>query len=225
MKQKLKQESNFRNFVCWLEDKRINHYQPDDRAGLRKICAGDWENHFLKYLNDLGCPVDSKEKILVINWLLSLAIRLEYGNKINKMKVTYGSGSSSCNPLENMDFTSEEFRAGVTSLGKMLNMPPHNDSLTLLRAICLLVKEKLSKDALERLKKQGIKQAASISLDKIDLGFETPDLITKEAGKILRLLYLKELRELQDCANEAIVAAQAITANPKTDSRLGKVGS
>ena len=50
------------------------------------------------------------------------------------------------------------------------------------------------------------------------------DYITKEAAKILRLLHIRELRELQTQINSAIVQVQALIANPKTDTRLGKVG-
>ena len=51
-----------------------------------------------------------------------------------------------------------------------------------------------------------------------------PDYITAEAAKSLRLLHVKELRELQNSVNQAIVTVQALTANPKTDTKLGKVG-
>jgi len=50
------------------------------------------------------------------------------------------------------------------------------------------------------------------------------DYVTQEAAKILRLLHIRELRELQTLANEAIIAVQKLTANPKTDTKLGKVG-
>ena len=50
------------------------------------------------------------------------------------------------------------------------------------------------------------------------------DSAINEAAKIIRLLHLTELRELQTRINEAIVAVQAITANPKTDQSLGRVG-
>ena len=50
------------------------------------------------------------------------------------------------------------------------------------------------------------------------------DKALNEAAKILRLLHIKELRELQTKINEAIVTIQKITANPKTDSSLGRVG-
>lgn len=51
-----------------------------------------------------------------------------------------------------------------------------------------------------------------------------PDAVINEAAQILRLLHIEELRELQTKINEAIVAVQAIIADPKTDHRLGKVG-
>jgi RLL motif-containing protein 1 len=50
------------------------------------------------------------------------------------------------------------------------------------------------------------------------------DKALNEAAKILRLLHIKELRDLQTKINEAIVTIQKITANPKTDSSLGRVG-
>lgn len=54
--------------------------------------------------------------------------------------------------------------------------------------------------------------------------FNLIDKVLNEAVKILRLLHIKELRDLQTKINETIVAVQTITANPKTDSSLGRVG-
>lgn len=45
-----------------------------------------------------------------------------------------------------------------------------------------------------------------------------------EAAKILRLLQIHQTRNLQTAINETIVRVQEITADPKTDTRLGKVG-
>jgi len=50
------------------------------------------------------------------------------------------------------------------------------------------------------------------------------DTTVDTAAKILRLLHIKELRDLQTRINETIVSVQSITANPKTDTKLGKVG-
>lgn len=58
----------------------------------------------------------------------------------------------------------------------------------------------------------------------MDLGFDLNDSVLNQAAKILRLLYIHDLRNLQTKANELIVAVQTVTANPKTDTKLGKVG-
>lgn len=44
------------------------------------------------------------------------------------------------------------------------------------------------------------------------------------AMRALRLVHLENLREVQTKINEAIVAVQELTADPRTDKRLGKVG-
>ena len=68
------------------------------------------------------------------------------------------------------------------------------------------------------------KEGLPVALDEHILGFDMGDAVLNEAGQILRLLHIEELRELQTKINEAIVAVQAIIADPKTDHRLGKVG-
>ena len=54
--------------------------------------------------------------------------------------------------------------------------------------------------------------------------FLIADYVTDEAVKILRLLHIRNLRELQSKVNEALVGVQKVTADPKTDQRLGKIG-
>ena len=55
-------------------------------------------------------------------------------------------------------------------------------------------------------------------------GFATGDAALDRACAILRLLYVSDLRELQDAVNDILVEIQAFTADPKTDSSLGVVG-
>merc|ERR1719187_771945 len=118
----------------------------------------------------------------------------------------------------------------------MFQIPPHTDHHVTLKALSVLIRNKLSKEGIaradlekEELAKQKLKSTrdpapTTIPIENVDLGFEAGDYITAEAAKILRLLHIQELRQLQDSINEAIVKVQAITANPKTDTRLGKVG-
>ncbi|KAF8763856.1 RNA transcription like protein [Argiope bruennichi] len=121
-----------------------------------------------------------------------------------------------------MDFESAEFKGHVKSLAQVLGVSPHPDHLETLSACCTVIQQSFSKEALE--KRKNAKKGKSSSMMDAPLGFETNDPVLDKAAKILRLCFIHDLRDLQTKINEIIVSVQSITANPKTDTRLGKVG-
>lgn len=225
-------DAEMRHLVVWLEDQKIRHLKIEDRAGLRDTASDGWESAFQHYLTELNCPYTGGRREIIVDWLLGYAVRLEHGDDAEAYRaVTRSSvekassaGGPSSNPLDNLNFDDAEFKAGVTSLSMLLQVPPHKDHLEQLKGISLLVSTALSKEALQNSSAADSKDSEHIPLEKTELGFEAGDYILNEAAKIVRLLHLKELRDLQSKINTAIVAVQAITADPKTDSRLGKVG-
>lgn len=104
-------------------------------------------------------------------------------------------------------------------LAVQLEVPQHPDHLITLRAISRLVQNHLSTAALKEplLKNTGFPLADMYGGEANHPELETPI-------KILRLLQIQSVRQLQTGINETIVAVQNITADPKTDSKLGKVG-
>ena len=72
-----KDETEFRNFIVWLEDQKIRHCKIEDRGNLRNIHSSDWPKFFEKYLRDVNCPFKIQERQEAIDWLLGLAVRLE----------------------------------------------------------------------------------------------------------------------------------------------------
>lgn len=44
-------ETEFRNFIVWLEDQKIRHYKIEDRGNLRNIHSSDWPKFFEKVMN------------------------------------------------------------------------------------------------------------------------------------------------------------------------------
>ncbi|XP_030070834.1 RNA transcription, translation and transport factor protein [Microcaecilia unicolor] len=221
-----KDETEFRNFIVWLEDQKIRHYKIEDRGNLRNIHSNEWSDHYGKYLTDVNCPFSVQERQESIDWLLGLAVRLEYGDNANKYKnstpTNAGSVPKDSETLVNLDVTNPDFKAGVLALASLLQIQRHDDYLVMLKAIRILVQERLTQDAIAKANKS--KEGLPIALDKHILGFDTGDAALNEAARILRLLHIEELRDLQTKINEAIVAVQAIIADPKTDHRLGKVG-
>ena len=61
-------------------------------------------------------------------------------------------------------------------------------------------------------------------LASIPLGTAISDPLLANAARVLRLLHIAGLRDLQTHVNEAIVAVQSFTYSPKVDTRLGEVG-
>uniref|UniRef100_A0A3P8TNV1 RNA transcription, translation and transport factor protein n=1 Tax=Amphiprion percula TaxID=161767 RepID=A0A3P8TNV1_AMPPE len=266
-------ETQFRNCIVWLEDQKIRHYKIEDRGNLRNIPSSDWPQAYQKYLQDVSCPFGVQERQEAVDWLLGLAVRYEYGDNVEKYKNCQPLAASSnsdkaVDPLVNLDSNSPDFKAGVTALANILKIQRHDDYLVMLKAIRILIQERLSPEAITKANQNkevintstvirsdvlitaknkrgsGFSQADNVSLsgfnlsclfsfslqgipvalDKHILGFDTGDASLNEAAQILRLLHIEELRELQTKINEAIVAVQAIIADPKTDHRLGKVG-
>lgn len=138
-------------------------------------------------------------------------------NEVNAPKII------SSNPLDNLNFETDDFKNGVNSLADMLKVTKHPDHLVTLKAISQLVCQRLSSEALEN-PSAVIVKGKPFPFQDADLGFDTGDYVLNQAAKILRLLYIHDLRKLQTAINECIVSVQNTTANPKTDTKLGKVG-
>uniref|UniRef100_A0A4W6BYG6 RNA transcription, translation and transport factor protein n=1 Tax=Lates calcarifer TaxID=8187 RepID=A0A4W6BYG6_LATCA len=217
-----KDETQFRNCIVWLEDQKIRHYKIEDRGNLRNIPSSDWPKAYQKYLQDVNCPFGVQERQEAVDWLLGLAVRYEYGDNVEKYKncqplAASGNSDKTADPLVNLDSNSPDFKAGVMALANILKIQRHDDYLVMLKAIRILIQERLSPDAISKAS-QNREKLKQMSLSLLS------DATLNEAAQILRLLHIEELRELQTKINEAIVAVQAIIADPKTDHRLGKVG-
>jgi len=132
------------------------------------------------------------------------------------------------NPIDNLDFESNQFKEGIRELALFLKVPALPDQhLVTLKAISLLIRNKISMESKDNLAQKS-KSPGTITrsiFDDNDMGFKLgSDKVLMNSAKILRLLYLKDLRQLQTRINQLIVSVQSITANPKTDTSLGKVG-
>jgi len=125
-------QSAYRGLVVWLEDQKIRHYKIDDRGSLRDIGSDSWPAAFHQYLSDLACPIMSGSTGEILDWLLGCAVRFEYAEKLeayNKQTKEFVRQTRteqpkivSSNPLDNLDFSTPEFRAGVEALAGSLKV-------------------------------------------------------------------------------------------------------
>jgi len=230
--------------VVWLEDQKIRHYKIDERDNLRSNTGENWTATFKKYLADLECPHNIENNFqAAFDWLLGVALRYEYGDASRQhpelkqgltpssspaQKLTSSLPAPSKSPLD-IDPRNEIFISGVQALAKIVQVTSHPDPSVLLEAVRIVMEEKLSQPALKaaqqvKLGEEARKTKKQYNITPKDCGFDLGDPVLSEAAKVLRLLHIQELRYLQTHINELIVAVQAITANPKTDQSLGRVG-
>jgi len=66
--------------------------------------------------------------------------------------------------------------------------------------------------------------ASYLDIDQLPVGLQIDDPDVKRAAAVLRLLHGIELQQLQVNINQVINELQQLTADPKTDARLGRVG-
>ncbi|XP_025831426.1 RNA transcription, translation and transport factor protein [Agrilus planipennis] len=227
----VKDEKEFRKIIVWLEDKKIKMYKPENRKNLSDISASDWGKIYQKYKDDVNCQVSNNIADEELDWFLGLALKTEYlENKEKYGKHTVKNIKSkkipnvvADNPLDHLDFSSKEFSDGIKTIAQMLNCPIHPDSLITLQALSKIICNRLNREALQKPELVVIK-GTPFPFQDTNLGFDLGDAVLNKAVKVLRLLYIHDLRDLQTKANELIVGVQSITANPKTDTALGKVG-
>lgn len=225
--------NQLRNLVVWLEDQKIRYHKPEGRTALRQIGSENWPKAFDQYCKELACPVTTS-LLDKVEWLIGQAIRYEYednqkvchdvlSNKLNKKTEIIAPTVKSTNPLDNLDFDCKEFKEGVSALAKLLDIQEHPDHLITLEACSKLVRKKLSPSVVQN-PNAFIPKGKPFPILEYKVGPDMKDPVLNKASRILHLLYIQDLRELQTKINESIVSVQSITANPKTDTKLGKVG-
>lgn len=114
---------------------------------------------------------------------------------------------------------SPQFIAGVRALAEKLLIPYHTDHLITLTAVSRVIKDNLNKEAL----KQPVLEGKPFPIFE-GQGMNQKDEDIEQAARILRLLQIQSVREMQTLINETIVDVQNLTADPRTDTKLGKVG-
>ena len=223
-----------KQLVIWLEDNKIRYLPTDSRESLKVEDFKEFKRAFNNYLNGIGCPYGMKDIDSALGWLVGRAIRSDYAEVLQdypELKTTEFKGARAIRtaqmkaessisyklPLPSPDLP--EFKQMVSQLCDSLQIPAYDDVIVRLQAAAYLIGER---DRMENSRVD--KSRKSIGLTPQDLGFDMGDPCLDKAAMGLRLLHQSELRNLQTRINEIIVKAQSVTADPKTDERLGRVG-
>jgi len=220
--------------VAWLENQKIREYPENERAGLSGagVTREQWEGHLRQYLEDLnlshsleGSLVSAENLPKLLQRLIAFALGVEFRDV-----------SSACNraatcvqrrlhaPHENVD--DQEIQKAVGAIAETLQVLPGETGAETLAAVQAVLAAHLAPKESSRGTKstKGQPKIQRFNQQVFSLGFSTGDRQLDQAATVLRLLYINDLRQLQTQVNDVVSTFQEFTANPKTDSRLGKVG-
>ena len=239
-----------KQLVVWLEDTKIMWWTIPQRKDLRETeDEKEWMNHLVSYARDMGYtkPVgftvgeplkDNSEVRALLDWVVGKGVRCHYSDgenpdKYSKSHEKYSSLGMSIvtkikDPDEVLDIESEmqydvsdkdSMQKILAHIVKLLGLPPSED----VESTLLLVSRTMSDIRCVETAHKGKKldSAESILGSLPTEGFATVDPALEKAMKILRLLFLIDLSELQRRISEIFCELQSVTHNIKEDIRYG----
>ncbi|KRZ93560.1 Adenylate kinase isoenzyme 6 [Trichinella sp. T8] len=236
----LEDDCQFRSLIRWLECEKIQYYGKGHCRQLSDINSPVWNKAFQQYLDNLHCTnCQRTTRYGVVEWLLGFAVHVAYQNQISEAEPAakrYADGESRRNTevdkLKHFRCDEPKFEDFVQTIANLLGVTSHPDIVTTLKSAMNIVKLRNGAVNSALSAKCSIspneKKLESLSAEAIDLSdfesaLEIKDKALVEVAAVLRMLYVKKLRLVQSQINELITVVQEMTANPKTDQRLGKV--
>lgn len=209
--------------VLWLEEEKIRLYEKIDRKVLRDFNKA-WYTYVQDYCKELGVESEGLDerninvKLRVLNALTNLAIHDIYRDQVEANELTLAApskaapGGAERQRLQHL-IPAINRLLDCFKLPKLPDDAPDSDTVAALRCVHSRVCPSAQGDSSENL-----------DLDNLPVGLQINDPEVKRAAAVLRLLHGIELQQLQVHINGVINELQQLTADPKTDARLGRVG-
>lgn len=112
----------------------------------------------------------------------------------------------------------------INKLGAMIQLErqDNENDADYLQRISTVIRLCLTSGSIETLKSKTV--PGNLTINDFPVGFDTKDQILNQVSVVIKMLYLLDFRELQNDLNTLIVLGQEYTANPRTNSAMGKVG-
>lgn len=237
----------------WLEDRHIRQLPVEQRAPLRANRAEAVRQYFVdcQAPEHILAHLDAGEHRPVCSWLIGIALAYEYSDKYGEYEDAYRSVATSSDHQVASPSLLAADDPELELLAASLDVQPQANSISTLQVICKAAR-KLSRHVPNGSSSPGTQLAASkvsvpqhrqstpdgrfatfpqvadelapLGENTFPLGLTLGDAVIDDVARVLRMLHIQRLREMQDAVNAVIACMQEFTANPKTDARLGKVG-
>ena len=207
-------ETGIPTLVSWLEDRKIRIWDTEARGQLISGGGPAFDAAFTKYLAELECPFPPTQIFDCVGFVLSQAVTFEHEDGAE------GFRRDATSFVQERGDTHREDQH-IASLCDALGLDRStfstpDDALLALCQSAAVLRNSID----QRSRSDFFRQHPNITL-----GFQTgfgPD--ADDVAKVLRLFYLVDLLNLQWRINDILITAQNFVANPKTNTKLGKVG-
>ena len=224
---------------------QIRRYPPSNRADLTSPTSDSaWRAALTRYCSDVGCPhtptpsPDAATDAAVRDWLLGHSVALaavDAGAGVaaatahavvrgrEALDAADAAAAGAAQPPFD-DAGDDATLAAVHQLADALHVGPGPPTERAAAAASVLAERVAPAAALLGAGAPAPTDAVATMLEAVPLGFSTGDGAVDRAAAALRFLYVRDVARLQADVDKAIGDVQAFTANPRTDTRLGKVG-
>lgn len=213
--------------ICWLEDAHIRLLPIPDRSPLRSSAFLPVLRSYLRALSPPPPPPDAERLLPTVAFLSDLALDLHYTDNASAYNDPVDPWHGRAVPVIPGAADDAAVASAVSALCSSLGIEVKPEcAADGARVAANIVESCLAgvEDGDVDMTEAGDGKEGQLVLDDLPLGFSTGDAVVDRFARVVRVLQVRQLRRMQDGVNAVVAQMQAVTADPKTDSRLGKVG-
>lgn len=237
-------EETYCKQIVWLEEEKIRFYTQNQRLDLRNIQhQNDWWTALYKYCADIGIqlhhsssnqpppiPPPRGKRLAILERLVNLALHDVY---LDSRHLVVSSTADATGPTTSSLDPHHHLTELVTPLNRVLDMmslPKLEDPADIqhesiipsaIHCVAMRVKCFCGSTAGDG---EAEKPDPNQRLDQFPISIQTKNKDVRNIAATARLLHSGDLRILQCYINSVIARLQEITSDPKTDTRIGRVG-
>lgn len=156
-------------------------------------------------------------------WLVDLSVNLHYSDSAILYNVPLDSWRDNCIPVIDHVSHNTDIANVLSAIIDTLQLPsttPSTSSLDVATVAADVIQNIVDNISAEIPQHQS---GPPLNAD-MSSGIRTGDDVVDRAATVVRALHVCQLRTLQGEINRLIFGLQSLTANPKTNTKLGKVG-